>query len=373
MASLTAIRPSQPAPAGAAGGFVFVPVSGPGGAGEYYRSLAIAHGIVARWPHARVQFVLNRHASYATACPFPTLLLDDSPTRDVAPVIDLICRERPDAVIFDSAGRVAQFKAAARVGAVRVYISSRPKTRWKGFKLNRMHWLDEHWIASPAFLGLGLTLFERAKLWLMPAVRIRFLPTFFEPPTPELCATVLARLGLGADRFVLLCPGGAGRFAGLGSGPAIFADAAARLAGTSRKAVLLVGAPAGFEAPGVRALGTLPNAELMALAGAASLCVINGGSLLLQCLAQGAACIGVPIAGDQATRIEGCARHRAVRPAGFSADAIVAAATPLLGDEEQLAGLRAAARGLELSNGVDIAISALDALLARRSGSARAR
>ena len=367
MASLSAIQPSQPAPTTATGGFVFVPVSGPGGAGEYYRSLAIARALVARWPDVSVCFVLSREASYAASCPYSTVLLDDSPTRDVAPVVELICRQRPDAVIFDSAGRVSQLKAAARVGAVRIYISSRPKTRWKGFKLSRMRWIDEHWIASPDFLGLGLTLVERAKLWLMPAVRIRFLPTLYEPADDALRGQVLARLGLTARRFVLCCPGGAGQFAGLESGPAVFADAAARIARDSQSTVLMIGAPVGFEAPGVRVLGALPNAELMALAGSASLCVVNGGSLLLQCLAQGAACIGVPIAADQARRIDGCARLAAVRPVAFDAAAIATAATALLGEPEHLKNLRAAAAGLDLRNGVEVAVSALDALLTRRA------
>ncbi len=368
MASLSAIKPSHPAPAADTGGFLFVPVSGPGGAGEYYRCLAIARAILAQWPEARVRFVLSRQASYAASCPFPTVLLQDSPTRDVAPVVELICRTRPEAVIFDSAGRVSQLKAAARVGAARIYISSRPKTRWKGFKLSRMRWTDEHWIASPAFLGRGLTWVERAKLWLVPAVRTRFLPTLYEAPSAVQRAGVLARLGLQADQFVLCCPGGAGQFAGLNSGPATFAAAAARIAATRALPVLLVGAPEGFDAPGVRALGSLPNAELMALAGAARLCVINGGSLLLQCLAQQAACVGVPIAGDQARRIEGCARQGAVQPATFTADAIVAATNDLLDHPEKLTALHHAAGRLELCNGVDVAVHALDELLSRRVG-----
>ena len=67
MASLSAIQPSQPAPTTATGGFVFVPVSGPGGAGEYYRSLAIARALVARWPDVRVCFVLSREGQQAVA------------------------------------------------------------------------------------------------------------------------------------------------------------------------------------------------------------------------------------------------------------------------------------------------------------------
>ncbi len=366
MASPAGPTPSDRGATATAGRFLFVPVSGPGGAGEYFRSLAIARAVVARWPGAEVRFVLSRHAAYATQCPYPTLLIEDSPTRDVAPVIAAICSERPDAVIFDSAGRVSQLKAAARVGAVCVYVSSRPKTRWKGFKFSRMRWLDEHWIASPAFLGLDLTWLERVKLWLMPALRVRFLATFYEAPDEARRQALLARLGLVAGEFVLCCPGGAGQFAGLRSGPAEFGAAAAQIAARSGVRVVLVGASDAAGAAGIVPVASLPNADLMALAGGARLCVVNGGSLLLQCLAQHAACLAAPIAGDQASRIEGCARLGAVRAVEFSAPAIATAACALLADAPALAALRAAARELGLANGVDIAVDALDALLTRR-------
>jgi hypothetical protein len=352
---------------------MFVPVSGPGGAGEYFRSLAIARGVSERWPDAQVRFVINRNASYAAQCPYPTLLIDDSPTRDVAPVVEIICRERPDAVVFDSAGRVSQLKAAAKVGAVRVYLSSRPKTRWKGFKLSRLHWLDEHWIASPDFIGKGLTLLERLKLHLVPRVRVRFLPTFYEEPTEALVGQVLARYGLQRDQFVLCCPGGAGTFSGIKSGAQVFADAAASIAEGSGLRVVLVGGPIGVSAPNVESISALPNAELMALAGSARLCVINGGSLLVQCLSRHAACVCAPIAGDQASRISACAQAGLIEPADFTSESLTRAALALCADAARTYQLRSAAAELGIKNGVATAVDALDALLERRATVAQAK
>jgi hypothetical protein len=80
--------------------FIFVPVSGPGGAGEYHRSLAIARGFERRWPGSEIHFVLNRQASYAASCPYPGLLLDDSPTRAGAAVEHYLQQQRADVVVF---------------------------------------------------------------------------------------------------------------------------------------------------------------------------------------------------------------------------------------------------------------------------------
>lgn len=353
-------------PAAGPGRFLFVPVSGPGGSGEYYRSLAIARGVHARWPGSDIRFVVHRGAPYAAQCPYPAVLLEDSPTRAVAPVVGLIEAFRPHVVLFDSAGRVAQLRAAGRVGAVRIYLSSRPKTRWKGFRPSRLRRLEEHWIASPPFLGLALTPLERLSLWLAPNATVRFLPTFYEAPGPAQAAAALARLDLVPGGYVLCCPGGGGTFEGIASPSAVFAEAAARLARATPLPVVLAGAAEGTRADGVRLAGVLPNADLMALAGAARLCVINGGSLLVQCLAQGAACVAAPIAGDQARRIEACVRAGLARASGYAAPALAASAAAALADPGGLDALRAAARALGLRNGVDLAVEAIDALLARR-------
>jgi hypothetical protein len=110
--------------------FLFVPVSGPGGAGEYHRSLAVARALEQRWPGCRIRFVLNTSAPYTAASPYAGLRIEDSPTRSNAAVVDYIRNERPDVVVFDSSGRLAQYAAARDVGAGVVYVSSRPKTRW---------------------------------------------------------------------------------------------------------------------------------------------------------------------------------------------------------------------------------------------------
>jgi len=345
--------------------FLFVPVSGPGGAGEYFRALAIARGVKRRWPDADLHFVVNRNAVYANAVPYPATYLDGTPTHSGPAVIECLNAQRPDVVIFDSAGRARQLRAAAEIGARRVYVSSRVKTRWKGFRLRRMRFLDEHWIAGPELLALKLSALERFKLRLVPTLTVRFLPACFEPPESGLGPAVLERYGLTNGGFVLYCPGGAGQFRGLAHGPTVFLTAA-RVAGErSRVPAIVVGAPSEDSTPGVVTVPALPNAELMALAASARLCVINGGSLLPQCLAQGAACVCAPIAGDQQRKIDEAAGLGLVRPAPFDSQAIAGVTVALLADPPALTGLRKAVGGLGLKNGVDVAVEALASLLSQ--------
>jgi hypothetical protein len=91
---------------------LFLPVSGPGGAGEFYRALAIANGIARRWPDAAIQFVVSRDAPYAHHAPYPTVLVGRSPTLETEAVNEIISQVRPHVVIFDSSGRVAQYERA---------------------------------------------------------------------------------------------------------------------------------------------------------------------------------------------------------------------------------------------------------------------
>ena len=106
-----------------------MPVSGAYGMGEYARSLAIARAAKERWPGASVHFLLSAQALYAASMPFEHTLLPASPTFHSAEVIDCLREFGPNVVIFDNAGRTAQLRAAQRLGAAVIYISSRRRQR----------------------------------------------------------------------------------------------------------------------------------------------------------------------------------------------------------------------------------------------------
>jgi hypothetical protein len=280
--------------------------------GEYARCLAIATALARRVPGLEMHFVLSRAAPYAAATPFPTTLLPSSATFHTREVRALIGELRPRVVVFDNAGRTAQLRAAQQAGARVVYVSSRRRQRRKAFRLQWMRLIDEHWIAYPRFIAGALKPLERLKLRALKRPAVRFIDTLLPAPDPALSNECLARYALQAGGFVLVVPGGGSSHPGAEHAPAIVA-AAARAIARRGQPTLLVGAdPAAArgEAPSalLRVAPRLPPAELIELIRAARLVVANGGDTLLQVLACGLPCVAVPIARDQAHRIDCCVR-----------------------------------------------------------------
>jgi glycosyltransferase involved in cell wall biosynthesis len=347
---------------------LFVPVSGPGGAGEYYRCLAVARAIERRWPAVDIRFVLSRDAAYAEDTHYPVRLVDRSPTHCTGQVIAILDEERPDLVVFDSSGRVAQYAHARRLGARIVFVSSRPSTRRKGFRLRRLRHFDQYWIAQPRFLGGGLTRLERLRCRFAPALELLFLETLFEPPDPVASARLQAELGLEPDRYLLVCPGGAGVFPGRADPAQLYyqtARAAAVAGGLPVVAVLGARfvAPAGPLPAGLHLYPTLPNATLMGLLQDARLAVLNGGSLLVQALAQRSPVVAAPIADDQPDRIAECARRGLIDAADFDAGDLCRKTLTLAADTDRRSELRARLAALGLRNGAEVAAEAVGRLL----------
>ncbi len=368
-----------------------MPVSGPFGMGEYARSLAIATGVRARWPAAAIRFVLSREAPYAARTPFPATLLDSSPTFHSAAVSELLAQWQPDVVIFDNAGRTAQLRAAKRCGARVVYISARRRQRRKAFRLRWMRLIDEHWIAYPEFIAGALGLVERLKLDLMRRPTVRYLDVILDASPEPGRESVLTRMGYVAGEFALVVPGGGTNHPGARDAVAQFRTAARGLA-TAGVDTIFVG-PAGDatetlatetlatetlateiiateivaasalaappQVPRLRMVGAVPQADLAELMRAARLIVANGGSTLMQAIACGRPCLAVPVAGDQAERIERCRAAGVAVAARLDAAAMLEAALGLWRDEHQLEALAGRAVALGLANGIEVAVCAL--------------
>jgi glycosyltransferase involved in cell wall biosynthesis len=347
---------------------LFVPVSGPGGAGEYYRCLAVARAIERHWPTVDIRFVLSRAAAYVGDTHYPARLVDRSPTHCTRQVIAILDDERPDLVVFDSAGRVAQYAHARRLGARVVFVSSRPSTRRKGFRVRRLRHFDQYWIAQPRFLGGGLTRLEQFRVRFAPALELLFLETLFEPADPVATARLQDELGLVADRYLVFCPGGAGVFPGRADPSAIYYRAAcAAASGSGLPVVAVLGArfapPSEPPPAGVHVYTTLPNATLMGLLQGARVAALNGGSLLVQALAQRTPVVAAPIADDQPARISECARRGLVEAADFDAGDLATRALALASDNSHRAVLRDRLAALELCNGAEVAADAVGRLL----------
>jgi hypothetical protein len=347
--------------------FLFIPVSGPGGAGEYFRSLAVARAIERRWPGSSIRFLVSRDATYSQGGPYPTVLLERSPTFETAAVIRCLEQERPHVVVFDSAGRVEQQQAARRLGARVVFVSSRPSIRRKGFRLRRMRTTDQHWIAQPRFLGGELTAFERWKRKFAPQLDVLLLEVVHEPVDEEGTRGLQQSLGVRPGGYVLACPGGGG-VSGTGPDAAqVYFDAAVRVNASAGVPVVAV-LGSRFAAPekvpdGVHVLSGLPNGQLMGLLRDAQVGMVNGGSLLLQALAQHTPCVAAPIADDQPLRIAQTTQCGYVRPVALETEALASATIALLRDAAALAALRARLAQLGLRNGLEVAIEGIGRLL----------
>jgi UDP:flavonoid glycosyltransferase YjiC (YdhE family) len=184
-----------------------------------------------------------------------------------------------------------------------------------------------------------------------------------------------------AAGHVLVIPGGGTGHPGADDAVEQFLGAARRLAASgfeTRFVGPIPGAAQGEAASAAdgqgcanfQAMGTIPQSDLATLMRSARLIVVNGGSTLLQSIACGAACVAVPIAGDQRERIRRCAALGVAVEAELSATDIAAKAEALLRDEPTRAGLAHRAAGLKLADGVNVALRALGRLIeASQAGS----
>ncbi len=351
---------------------LFVPVSGTYGMGEYARSLAIAAGVSRRWRGADIHFVLSREAPYAADVPFPHTLLNSSPTFHSAAVIELIEKQHPDIVIFDNAGRTAQLRTARRIGARVIFISARARQRGKAFRCRWMRLIDEHWIAYPEFIAGRLRFSERLKLEFLGRPAVRYLDVTLSGSDPSRRDAVLARIGCVAGSYVLVVPGGGTGHPGRRDAVGQFVAAARSLAARG-VATVYVGprdggaGPTGADIePNWRHLGPLPQADLAELMRSARLIIANGGSTLLQGISCGAACIGIPIAKDQAERTRRCVAAGVAVAGTLSEASILETAEHLLQNEALRAALAGRAAGLGLADGVELAVQALGRLMGPR-------
>ena len=344
--------------------------------GEYARSVAIAQAAQRQWPQARIHFILSRQAPYAAAAPFPATLLDSSPTFHTAAVAKSIRTFKPNIVIFDNAGRTAQLRAAYEAGARIVFISSRTRQRRKAFRWRWMQLIDEHWIAYPQFIAGRPGFFEQFKLNRLQRPVVRYLDVILSRARSSE-DSILARAGLSLKTYLLVVPGGGTGHPGASDATATFLAAANTLADTGTLTVFVgptrtadAGMPSGQTASHpplpsaqLRCFNALPQTDLAELMRGARLVLCNGGSTLLQALACGCACIGVPIAQDQAQRIQRCVDAEVALAAKLDAASMVQAAGELLRDEPQRAALARRASDLKLADGIDVALTALIRLM----------
>ena len=347
--------------------FLFLPVSGSTGGGEYTRCLTLAEAIPAAWPEAEIEFVLNRQAGYAKNCPYRTHLIGTSPTYATEDVNRILNERRPQVAIFDNSGRAAQWKAARQLGVRTVFISSRASTRCKGFGLRRLPWLDQHWIVAPPLIRPKLSALERLKLRMIHRPENLFIDWIFVPPEPARSSDLFHRLGVGPGNFLVASAGSGGKAAGPDLPIAVFARAAARIAvRTGLRAIVVCGdnsqRPEGLGRD-VLFLDTVSRHEMVDLLSEARLLVTNGGSVFIEGVAFGRVCVAVSLATDQKTRVRAFSNARLAVEAPLSDECIARLAMDTIEHAETFDGISERLSRRPIVNGLDTALGCLHRLV----------
>lgn len=342
---------------------LFVPVSGQSGAGEYYRCLAIADALAAAECPAVIHFVISRDAAVTRDERFVYHILDRSPSFESNKVIAIMSQHCPALVIFDSSLRAAQLQAAKRLGANTIGIVSRRGKRRRLLSVRKLRYLDEAWIVGAPQQQRSLTWWERLNCWWWKG-SVVFSGAVAVPGS----AGILNQLGI-PDTYVLIASGGGGGVIKGTSAAEHFARAAEIFATEQGLPVVFVSGPlyAGAlpEHEGIRAFRGVSPAEMATLIDHARVCVLGGGSLLLQALAAKALCVAAPAGGaDQPTRIHELeAEGLVVADYTTSPERMAALASTLVSRNELRSHLEARVASQESQNGAEALASRIVRIL----------
>ena len=348
---------------------LFVPVSGPGGSGEYYRCLAIARALHDRRPETTIHFLINRHARLERDGRFHYHELDDSPTKDRQGALSAIRALAPSMVFFDSAGRMMHFRAARELGARVVWLSDRPNKRRKAFRWRMLPLLDLHLMAAPGEAEPRLGLVHRFKRRCFSGLRTVFYSGIAPPADHQRQQALCERLALPASDYLVFAPGGGGYEKGGRAVPEIMLDAAAQVVEATGLVCVMVMGPqyqgTVHEHPTVTVVDSLPTEDLSQLLHGARLAVIGAGSMMTaQTLSLGVPAVMVPAGGDdQPPRIRDFARRELASAAEMSANDIARVASELATDRERRRQQQDAVRAAGIRNDVGMVAAELEVLL----------
>ena len=316
---------------------LFIPVSSPEGIGEYMRSLQLAQTLNTEYgKQLDIHFILNKHTAYAKSCPFPTLLLNQSATKENTLVCQFIEQYKPDVVLFDCAGRAEQMKAAKNVGAKVVFISQHTKKRAKGLKLNRLGLIDTHWVVQPDYCIDPLSWYEKLKLNMLPLAYPDNVGPFTVFASEQQKSDVLTRYNLKEKEFFIVNAGSGGHTLNGQNCADIYYKAALIIAKkTGLKGVVVFGPNYTSPLPDtdeLTCLASLQGEEFLALLSQAKVALLSAGDTLLQAIALQTPTIACAISKDQGERLTRCTRTEVVYHAQLDIADIFAKVQTLLSE-----------------------------------------
>ena len=355
--------------------FLFVPVTGGEGLGEFARCLTLAHGVLERWPAARVRFVRDRESPEIDDDRIEALEITGSPTYNSARINSWMELEPPDVAIFDSTGRRSQLDAAGRLGAKRVLIASRPSRRRKVLLRRMLSRSDQVWLIEPDVRRRHLDRWERLNLWLSGArSHVVFVEALFPVSVESRREAVVRDVGLDGCPFALFSPGGGGWLVQNRPAAEVFIEAARLVSEGSELATIVITGPLHegklTAAPSVIVKRSLSPERLADLIHEAEILVIGGGSSVGQAIAMGKLIVATALGGsDQAERVARYAEQGLLVSCAPEPDLLAGSVLALHGDEARRHAMRDRQAALPLRNGLDTALDSLAGLL---RGSSRA-
>lgn len=290
--------------------FLFIPVSSAEGIGEYMRSMIIADEVKRLWPSAEIKFILSKQAPYAAQCPYPAVLLEDTPTKQVKAVNQIMSDYQPDIVLFDASGRKSQLVHAHKLGAKVIFLSQHKRKRSRGMKIGRALVTDCHWVVQPEFVIGPISWLDRLKLKLINKPAPLNIGPVFTQPDASTQSALLAQYQLTHNEFVLFNAGSGGHRINSELAADIFAKAAHDCYKASGILSVMVFGPnypnvlPEFE--GVVVIPQLNNQQFINLLAAAKAAVLSGGDTLLQAIALHKPTLAVSVSKDQPSRITAC-------------------------------------------------------------------
>ncbi|CAM3407802.1 glycosyltransferase family 9 protein [Shewanella violacea] len=345
---------------------LFVPVSTTEGIGEFMRSKIIADEVMNRWPKAKIDFVLNRHVSYIGDCPYSTHLVDDTPTKKIREVNQLITELKPDLVIFDAAGRKAQLKHAHNMGAKVIFISQHRRKRSRGMKIARARVTDSHWVVQPKFVIGDISRFDKFLLGLIKRKHPIYTGSIFTSPTSEQQKALFDQYDIKQGEYLLYSAGSGGHSLKNGLAADLFAQVAKTIFRETGIPSLMVFGPnypkSLPDLEGVIAIPHLNTCEFINLLAGAKAAILSGGDTMLQSIALKIPTLAVAISKDQPGRINSCVAANLILACGSEQLDILTKTRQLL-EVEYLKNLQEKMAVLNDINGLDIGMSEIARLL----------
>lgn len=290
---------------------LFIPVSSPEGIGEYTRSLILAQSLA---NEAEIQFILNRHAPYSASCPFPTTLLDHSPTKDIAGVNQVMSDFRPDVVVFDASGRHQQLQHAKRLGAKVIFLSQHKRKRNRGMRIRRARYTDVHLVVQPHYLLPPIPWWRRQLLNHFGHSHPQYVGAIFDEPNVEHRANLLAAMGLETGNYLLFSAGsGAHQLNDELAVEQLWREAKLCQQQLNMPCVVVFGSNYPGEIPAstpeVKSVAQLPTKHFVELLSGAHAAVLSGGDTLIQAIALRVPSLAIAVSKDQPHRIAACAQR----------------------------------------------------------------